>query len=451
MLSTPVADALAALDAAIAGLAAIGPESLGVRERLEMMQELETAARRQVALSHSLGRSLDRCDDRALGGICHKVLADVLRISPRESARRLRRAARLAPRTTLTGDVLPADLPATAAAWHAGILDGEHLHVIEKFVADLPEDIHPNAAAEAEAFLADKAAELRPDQLGVLADRLAITLNPDGRFSDDDRARKRGFAWCGRQRPDGMSVGRLVATPELRATIDALLAKLAAPGMCNPAEESPTVDGDATEESAARDDRSVGQRQHDALSALLRDRLGDPGLGQHRGLPVTIIASATVQDIQAQAGYALTAGGTLLPMSDLIRMASHSWHYLTIFDGCDGRALWLGRTKRIATVDQRLVLHNRDRGCTAPGCDKPGYLTEVHHVTDWAAGGGTDVDDLTLACKAHNLWVSEHGWKTSKRPDGTTHWTPPAHLPLRGGTNTYHHPERVLPLDPMRE
>lgn len=451
MLSTPVADALAALDAAIAGLAAIGPESLGVRERLEMMQELETAARRQVALSHSLGRSLDRCDDRALGGICHKVLADVLRISPRESARRLRRAARLAPRTTLTGDVLPADLPATAAAWHAGILDGEHLHVIEKFVADLPEDIHPNAAAEAEAFLADKAAELRPDQLGVLADRLAITLNPDGRFSDDDRARKRGFAWCGRQRPDGMSVGRLVATPELRATIDALLAKLAAPGMCNPAEESPTVDGDATEESAARDDRSVGQRQHDALSALLRDRLGDPGLGQHRGLPVTIIASATVQDIQAQAGYALTAGGTLLPMSDLIRMASHSWHYLTIFDGCDSRALWLGRTKRIATVDQRLVLHNRDRGCTAPGCDKPGYLTEVHHVTDWAAGGGTDVDDLTLACKAHNLWVSEHGWKTSKRPDGTTHWTPPAHLPLRGGTNTYHHPERVLPLDPMRE
>jgi hypothetical protein len=41
----------------------------------------------------------------------------------------------------------------------------------------------------------------------MVADRLAITVNPDGVFSDEDRARKRGFVWCGRQRSDGMSVG----------------------------------------------------------------------------------------------------------------------------------------------------------------------------------------------------------------------------------------------------
>lgn len=447
MHSITVAEALAALAAAVDALATVDADGLGVRERLETMQALETAARRQTAISHTFGRSLDRASDPALGGICHKVIADVLRISPRESARRLRDAARLDPRTTLTGDVLPAELPATAAAWHVGTLDGEHLRVITKFIADLPEDIHPTAAAKAEAFLAEKAAELRPDQLGVLADRLAITLNPDGRFSDDDRARKRGFAWCGRQRPDGMSIGRLIATPELRATIDALLAKLAAPGMCNPADQNPEVNGEPTEQSAARDERTVGQRQHDALNALLRDRLGDPILGQHRGLPVTIVASATVADIHAQTGYAVTAGGTLLPMSDLIRLASHAWHYLAIFDGCDGRALWLGRTKRIATADQRLVLHNRDRGCTAPGCDKPGYQTEVHHTRDWAAGGTTDIDDLTLACKAHNLWVTEHGWTTRRNRDGTTEWIPPPQLPLTPGSNTYHHPERLLPPD----
>ena len=40
---------------------------------------------------------------------------------------------------------------------------------------------------------AEKAAELRPDQLAKVADRLAITLNPDGRFSDDYRAAQRGF------------------------------------------------------------------------------------------------------------------------------------------------------------------------------------------------------------------------------------------------------------------
>ena len=48
-------------------------------------------------------------------------------------------------------------------------------------INDLPDDIHPAAAESAEVFLAEKAAELRPDQLAKLADRLAITLNPDGR------------------------------------------------------------------------------------------------------------------------------------------------------------------------------------------------------------------------------------------------------------------------------
>ena len=31
------------------------------------------------------------------------------------------------------------------------------------------------------------------------------------------------------------------------------------------------------------------------------------------------------------------------------------------------------------------MLHAKDRGCTHPGCTVPGYLSEVHHVDDWAA------------------------------------------------------------------
>jgi len=33
---------------------------------------------------------------------------------------------------------------------------------------------------------------------------LSISLNPDGTFSDQDRARQRGFTWCGGQRPAGL-------------------------------------------------------------------------------------------------------------------------------------------------------------------------------------------------------------------------------------------------------
>ena len=146
------------------------------------------------------------------------------------------------PRTTLTGEPVPPLLPATAKAWHAGLLDGEHLEVIQKFFRDLPDHIAPAEIEKAERSLAKHAVELRPDQLQKVANRLALTLNPDGTFSDDDRARKRGFTWCGGQRVDGMSVGKLIATPEQRAMLDAWFAKFAQLGMCNPDDQSPTVD-----------------------------------------------------------------------------------------------------------------------------------------------------------------------------------------------------------------
>ena len=55
-------------------------------------------------------------------------------------------------------------------------------------------------------------------------------------------------------------------------------------------------------------------------------------LGQHNGLPCTIIVSTTLKELESGCGQAVTAGGTLLPMTDVIRMASHSYHYLVIFD-----------------------------------------------------------------------------------------------------------------------
>jgi len=71
----------------------------------------------------------------------------------------------------------------------------------------------------------------------------------------------------------------------------------------------------------------------------------------------SVIVSATLQELQDKTSHAVTAGGTLLPMSDVIRIATHAYHYLALFDGATGQALWLGRTKRLATGDQRIVLH----------------------------------------------------------------------------------------------
>lgn len=443
-----ISDAFAALDAAVDVVGALDWESLPIRERLEAMDRLEIVRRKATACSGDVAVSIERAGTAVLGRPAPTVIADVLRISPAMARRRLRDAGDVAPRTTLTGESLPPALPATAKAWHAGLLDTDHLKAIQNFVRDLPDEIHPDAVGQAEAFLAEKAAELRPDQLEKVADRLAAELNPDGAFSDDYRTARRGFQWCGRQRRDGMSVARLVATPELRAMLEAWMAKFAAPGMCNPADQTATISGEPSPDVAGKDARTHPQRQHDAVVALLRGQLGDPQLGQHNGLPVTVIVSASLEQLQSAAGVAVTAGGSLLGMRDVIRMASHAYHYLCIFDKHTEQPLYLGRSRRIASADQRIVLHAKDRGCTAPGCDMPGYLSEVHHVDEWTDGGLTNIDRLTFACPADHKLIKPGGWRTRKRPDGSTEWIPPAHLPLKGGTNSYHHPEKFLPRGP---
>lgn len=438
-----VAETLDALDAAVAQM---GEPNLGnypAAVRLHALERLETARRRLLVRSHDLVGGLAREDPADVGGPVNRVIADWLRVSPAEVRRRMRDAEQLAPRITITGETLPPELPATAQAWRSGLLDRQHVRVIQTFVRELPTDTPVETVECAERFLGEQATQLRPDQLEKVANRCAVLINPDGKFSDTDRARHRGFTWSP-QRADGMSIGKLVASPELRANLDAWMAKFAAPGMCNPNNENPCVTADPDPDLANKDVRTHAQRQHDALNALIRGQLGDPKLGMHNGLPVTVVVSTTLQELTAGAGQGVTGGGTVLPMRDLIRMASHAYHYLAVFDEHEDRPLYLARSRRIASADQRLVLYAKDRGCTAPGCNVPAYWTEVHHDDEWARGGLTNIDKLTLACKPDHKLVDK-GWRTIKLANGRTQWIPPPHLEHgQAKTNDYHHPERFL-------
>ncbi|WP_155768523.1 HNH endonuclease signature motif containing protein, partial [Mycobacterium colombiense] len=205
----------------------------------------------------------------------------------------------------------------------------------------------------------------------------------------------------------------------------------------------PCVDGAPTQQEIEHDPRSAAQRNHDALNAALRALLASGELGQHNGLPASIVITTTLAELQAAAGRGLTGGGTILPMSDVIRLARHAHHYLAIFD--NGKALALYHTKRLASPGQRIVLYAKDRGCSHPGCTVPGYYCEVHHVTDWSKCHTTDADQLTFACGPHHRLLRPGGWTTRKNAKGDTEWKPPPHLE-RGQprTNTFHHPERFL-------
>ena len=70
-----------------------------------------------------------------------------------------------------------------------------------------------------------------------------------------------------------------------------------------------------------------------------------------------MIVSTTLNELESGRGQAVTGGGTLLPMSDVIRLASHAYHHLVIFDRHTEIPLYLGRTRRTASAGQRIVLH----------------------------------------------------------------------------------------------
>ena len=212
--------------------------------------------------------------------------------------------------------------------------------------------------------------------------------------------------------------------------------------MCNSADEAPCISGTPSQAAIQGDTRSRGQRNHDALLALARAALASGELGQHNGLPASIIVTTTLQELENGAGRGLTGGGTLLPMSDVIRLGSHAHHYLAIFD--KGKTLALYHTKRLASPAQRIVLYAKDRGCTFPGCDVPGYLCEVHHNDPYATNPVTDVNELTFGC-GPNHKLADQGWTTRKNTHGDTEWIPPPHLD-RGQprTNTFCHPEKLL-------
>ena len=72
--------------------------------------------------------------------------------------------------------------------------------------------------------------------------------------------------------------------------------------------------------------------------------------------------------------------------------------------------LAVGRTGRTATPAQRRALAVRDGGCVIPGCAVVAEACQVHHLTEWAAGGASDPDNLVLLCWSHHRQVDLRMW-----------------------------------------
>ncbi|MDH6242932.1 HNH endonuclease signature motif containing protein [Mycobacterium sp. OTB74] len=443
---TTIFAALDALDAAIDAVNGLALNALGCGELLAVLSRLERAARRAPIAGQAITARLGReATPGELGGLSlPQALAQRLLVSVAEARRRIGDAAVLAPRVGLTGEPLAPVFVQTAAAQARGEVGADQVAIVRGVMDKVPHATAPDVVASAEAQMAEYAGQFRPEALRKLGARLLAQLNPDGDFDEKDRARRRGFR-IGPQQVDGMSQVNGWITPELRAMLEPGLHKLGAPGIANPDDDQPCISGTPTEAQIHADGRSGAQRNHDALLAICRSVLSSGELGQHHGLPVTVIVSTTLQELHAAAGHGVTSGGTLLPMRDLIRLVSSAYHYLCIFDKATEKPLNLFRTKRCASDSQRVALQAIHRGCTFPDCTAPAYLTEVHHLDEYAAGGNTNIDDMTLACRPHHKLVKPGGWHTRRGPGGRTEWIPPPELDVgQARSNDFHHPERLL-------
>jgi hypothetical protein len=258
---------LARYRAAVSELVELRVDALDVPDLFTVLDTVQAGRCRVPVIEHdAINRIAALATPEQIGKSLKKVLADRLRITGGEAGRRIADAEMLGRRAAMTGEPLAPLWSATAAGQRAGVINADHVREIRRFFAQLPCWVDESTRERAEEKLAEEAAKVRPDELRMLADRLADCLNPDGNFTDEDRARRRGIT-LGRQGDDGLSRISGYLTPEARAGLDAVLSKWAAPGMCDPADESPTVDGRPSEQAITADSRSPAQRNHDALNA----------------------------------------------------------------------------------------------------------------------------------------------------------------------------------------
>ncbi|WP_328856413.1 13E12 repeat family protein [Williamsia herbipolensis] len=369
----------------------------------------------------------DRDAHRTVGCVTvTEFLQTKLRIT--HPKKRLQAVQALEPMHAMTGEELPPVCPNTARELAAGTIGLDHVHAVLDVMKKIPSAVGVEQRARAEEVLAEFATTLTPKEITAAGVRILAHLDPDGILTDDrDRARNRKLN-LGCQDSQLMSTLTATLDPITRALFDVVLAKWAAPGMNNPDDDqSPKGDhGDADPEllkdAADRDYRSQSQRNHDAFTALL-DAAVNGGLlgGSHRGLPPQIIVSITDAQLREHAGFARTAAGSDLPISDVIKLAADAQPHLAVFSDVTGEPLFFGRGRRLASQAQRLMAFSQYKGCSKDDCTTPFALTEMHHAeADWADGGLTDSPHMAPACGRHNRAVGSesHQWSTEKITDG---------------------------------
>ncbi len=153
---------------------------------------------------------------------------------------------------------------------------------------------------------------------------------------------------------------------------------------------------------------SASQRRADALGLWLEERV------QPQVQLVVHSCQAEEHQQQVEQGrhapaLLVTGEGSRVSAETSSRLACDA-EVVPIARAADGTVLDVGRRRRTVGWRLRKALEARDGGCRFPGCESRGR-THAHHITPWAHGGETAMNNLVLLCPFHHRAVHEGGWK----------------------------------------
>jgi hypothetical protein len=293
-------------------------------------------------------------------------------------------------------------LPKTEAAFARGDVGYEHVALIAR-TAD-----HVGAAAvrNEEANLLQAALTRDPGQFTSVAKNFEHRIDAEGALAETNRAHTRRYLHLSEPQ-DGMVRIDGLLDAEGGATVRTALAAFMKP--------------------IKNDERTYGQRQHDALIELCLQRPGSRRDGAGPRPQLIIRASLdTLAGIPGAPAGELEGGGTV-PAATVHRYACD-----TAISHITGRGELeheLNHASRTIPASTRRALEARDQHCVFPGCDRPLSWCDGHHLVWWIKGGTTELPNLALLCRHHHRMVHEGGW-TLERRDGRFKASPPPRRPM---------------------
>jgi hypothetical protein len=304
-----------------------------------------------------------------------QFLVRVLQLSHGEAAARVRAAAAVGPRSSMLGEQLAPLLPQLAALQREGVVSAAKVQIVERALHTLTRpNLHPHAVQTAEQLLTDQAPILAPAELHRFAQAVVAAADPDGPEPVDDQLQHDRRYLELKQRRDGMwhLHGKLTTTvgAQLNAIMDPLTTH-----------RSTAIEDDDGNLIQIPDERPHVQRLHDALEEACARLLKADDQPTVDGVPASVIATISIEELLAKTGLAETADGSQLTPDQLLRIADEAEIWPTIINS-HGVPLALGRTRRLASPGQTMALIARDAGCSFPGCTHPPSYCDRHHIRD---------------------------------------------------------------------